>query len=240
MRRALGYPGRGLHGELVRRIGRDIVTGRLQPGDLITASNEPDVSTASRTVIREVVKVLTAKRLVESRQRVGTRVRPREDWNLLDPDVIAWQLESGERLRCFGEVTELRLLVEPAAAQMAAERATDAEVERMASAYRRMVAAQTTLDPFLAADVDFHQTILKACQNETVEQLAWILRAIFRLSFSFSTRVRDTTVRTLALHENVLVSVQERDPTASADAMRTLITQTSKMVEQGFAMDDQA
>src|SRR4051794_12078970 len=93
------YPGRGLHGELVHRIGLEIVSGRLPPGDVVPSTDGVDDSQASRTVFREVIKVLTAKGLVESKQRIGTRVRPRRYWNLLDPDVLAWQVESDTHLQ---------------------------------------------------------------------------------------------------------------------------------------------
>src|SRR6516164_5559747 len=81
------YPELSLHGRIVHAIGRRIVSGDLRPGDLLPS--EPDLG-ASRTVVREAVKVLAAKGLVESRPKTGTRVRPREAWNLLDPDVLAW------------------------------------------------------------------------------------------------------------------------------------------------------
>jgi GntR family galactonate operon transcriptional repressor len=225
------YPGRGLHGELVHRIGLDIVSGRLEPGDVVPASESDDESQASRTVFREVIKVLTAKGLVESKQRVGTRVRSRRFWNLLDQDVLAWQLESGSRLQSFAEVAELRLLIEPAAARMAAERATKVEVKKLRSAYRRMdeAASDATLDAFLTADVEFHQTILTSCHNELIEQLASILRNIFRLSFSISAHMR---VQSLSMHEVILIAIEDNDPLAAESAMRALITKTIELVER--------
>jgi DNA-binding transcriptional MocR family regulator len=85
---AHGYPRSGVHGRIVHAIGRSIVNGDIRPGDQL-----PNAATvrASRGVVREAVKVLAAKGLVVSRPRTGTRVRPPESWNLLDPDVLAWQ-----------------------------------------------------------------------------------------------------------------------------------------------------
>src|SRR5437773_10142973 len=119
------YPRRGLHGALVHDIGVRILRGELKPGDPLPvddgAGDEPEVG---RTVLREAIKVLAAKRLVESRPKTGTRVRPRKDWNLLDPDVLAWQVEAGADAEFLAQALEVRRMIEPAAARLAAERAT--------------------------------------------------------------------------------------------------------------------
>src|ERR1700730_3325462 len=96
------YPEQSLHGRIVHAIGRRIVRGDLHPGDLLPAETE---LRASRTVVREAVKVLAATRLVESRPKIGTRVRPRDAWNLLDPDVLTWQQDGA-----VGEVYDALLL----------------------------------------------------------------------------------------------------------------------------------
>src|ERR671936_3107405 len=94
MMKAPTYPRRGLHGAIVHDIGVRIMRGELQPGDLLPTEEELRGELAvSRTVLREAIKVLAAKGLVESRPKTGTRVRPRQSWNLLDPDVLAWQQE---------------------------------------------------------------------------------------------------------------------------------------------------
>ena len=82
------YPRRGLHGAVVHEIGVRIVNGDLQPGETLPDNGFLIDADVSRTVVRETIKVLAAKGLVESRPKVGTRVRPRRDWNLLDPDVM--------------------------------------------------------------------------------------------------------------------------------------------------------
>lgn len=184
--------------------------------------------------MREVIKVLAAKGLVESKQKVGTRVRPRSDWNLLDPDVLAWQLESGSDLEGFAQMTELRLLIEPAAARMAAERATDSEVEALAASYRLMAAAGSNHDAYLVADLDFHQTILAACHNEMIQQLGSILRELFRMTFSFSARIPDAAARALGLHERILIAIETKDAKGAESAMTSLIEQTAAEVEESL------
>src|SRR6266516_8198527 len=129
MRKARTYPRRGLHGAVVHDIGLRIVQGELEAGDPLPTEDELSGElSVSRTVLRESIKVLAAKRLPESRPKTGTRVRQRAEWNLLDPDVLAWQLEAGPDRRFLEDTLELRRLIEPAAARFAAERASEDEI----------------------------------------------------------------------------------------------------------------
>src|SRR6266511_2077717 len=141
MTKSRTYPRRGLHGAVVHEIGVRILRGELKPGDALPDNGLVDEPAVSRTVVREAVKVLAAKRLVESKPKTGTRVRPRRDWNLLDPDVLAWQLEAGLDRRFLEDALELRRLIEPQAARLAAERATEDQVAVLALAHEQMEAA---------------------------------------------------------------------------------------------------
>src|SRR4029078_2556995 len=133
------YPKRGLHGSVVHEIGVRILEGELKPGDTLPDNGslaEPEVS---RTVVGEAIKVLAAKGLVESRPKVGTRVRPRRDWNLLDPDVLAWQVEAGADASFPAQALELRRMIEPAAARLAADRADESQIAALYAAYEEML-----------------------------------------------------------------------------------------------------
>src|SRR5688572_13187820 len=143
MRRALalapaehGYPRGGLHGQIVHDIGRRILSGEIRPGELL-----PTPLRASRTVLREAIKVLAAKGLVESRPKTGTRVRPPDSWNLLDPDVLAWQQEGMPQPAFLRKLTEVRFIVETAAAELAAQRARAPQLALLNAAFRDMRAA---------------------------------------------------------------------------------------------------
>src|SRR6266508_3486723 len=135
------YPRRGLHGAVVHEIGMRILNGELMPGDALPDNGLVDEQAVSRTVVREAIKVLAAKGLVESRPKIGTLVRPRRDWNLLDPDVLAWQIEAGLDARFLEQALELRRMIEPGAARLAAERATDEQVAALFEAYEAMASA---------------------------------------------------------------------------------------------------
>src|SRR6476659_2488071 len=130
------YPRRGLHGQLVHDIGLRILRGELEPGDSLAA--EWGDQEVSRTVVREAVKVLVAKGLILSRPKTGTHVRERRYWHMLDPDVLAWRLEAAPDDDFYMEVLELRRLIEPAVAALAATRASDEEVAGLESAFARM------------------------------------------------------------------------------------------------------
>ncbi len=226
------YPRRGLHGAVVHAIGVRILRGELQPGDTVPAEDELSGELGvSRTVMREALKVLAAKRLVESRPKTGTRVRPRRDWNLLDPDVLAWQVEAGVDPRFLRDALELRRLIEPGAARLAAERATDEHVEAIAAAQEGMEAAGESSELFLEPDIRFHTALLEATQNELLEHMAAILTSMFRTLFAFSARPPGWFARSAPRHREVLEAIRDHDPDRAEAALLRLIEDARRNVE---------
>src|SRR4029453_10155921 len=151
--RSLTYPRRGLHGEVVHLIGLQIMSGELKPGDPLPPEDELTSNLAvSRTVLREAVRVLAAKGLVDARPKIGTRVRARADWNILDPDVLSWRAEASNDSRLYEETTEVRLAIEPLAARLAATRATEDEITGITEAYTAMETGVGDQVAYLAAD----------------------------------------------------------------------------------------
>src|SRR3989442_3219555 len=103
------YPQRGLHGEVVESIALRILRGDLRPGQTLPNADALSVEMqVSRTLIREAIKVLAAKGLLESRPKTGTRVRSRSDWSLLDPDVMAWTYQAKPDVQFLRNLTEVR------------------------------------------------------------------------------------------------------------------------------------
>jgi DNA-binding FadR family transcriptional regulator len=222
------YPRRGLHGELVHDIGLRIVRGDLPPGSSIAAEIDT-TSEVSRTVVREAIKVLAAKGLVVARPKTGTQVRERRYWNLIDPDVLSWRIEAEPGDGLFVHVFELRRLLEPAAAALAATRASETEVEQLAAAYGEME-ANAVDDPaaYIAADLRFHSIVLEACHNELLAHLGSTLRAVFRASF---TRTHSGAVKTLPRHEAVLAAIRAGDSARAEAAMRDLIELSATILD---------
>jgi GntR family galactonate operon transcriptional repressor len=225
------YPRRGLHGEFVHDIGLRILRGELRPGDSLPMDEDPtgDLN-VSRTVVREAVKVLAAKGLVEARPKTGTQVRSRIYWNLMDPDVLAWRLEADPDDGFFLDVSELRRVIEPAMAALAATRASPEEVAELEGAFAEMEATAPEYgEAYIAADVRFHEVILEGCHNELLAHLGSTLRAVFRASF---TRTRNLAERTLALHRAVAVAIRAGDSGAAEAAMIELIEVTAAYIAE--------
>ncbi|HWP99127.1 MAG TPA: FCD domain-containing protein, partial [Vicinamibacterales bacterium] len=224
------YPHRNLHGQIVHALGRQILRGDLQPGDPLPVRPGPG---ASRTALREAIKVLAAKGLVEARPKVGTRVRPRDAWNLLDPDVLAWLREGAPRLPFLRQLTEVRQIVEPAAAGLAATRATATEIEAIARAYGEMEAAVAAgdVDAFVRADMRFHGAILQACRNELLDQMSRTVYSALAVSFQATSRVPGSAKAALPRHRAILEAIRARRPARAVAAMRRLVRATAREIE---------
>jgi GntR family galactonate operon transcriptional repressor len=225
------YPGEGVHGRIVHSIGRRIVTGEIRPGErLPTAAHVR----ASRGVVREAFKVLAAKGLVVSRTKTGTRVRPPEAWNLLDPDVLAWRQDGAPRGRFLGKLTEVRLLIEPGAAELAARRAGPAQLAALQAALRDMRDALELRPPdfeaYNEADVRFHRAIVQACDNDVLEQMGRIVNSTLLVAFNAAVRVPDLARSSLPRHQAILDAIRRRQPRRARAAMRRLVQNTGRAI----------
>jgi DNA-binding FadR family transcriptional regulator len=229
-----GYPRRNLHGQIVHTIGKQILRGELRPGDPIPM---PHDLPASRTAAREAIKVLAAKGLVEARPKTGTRVRSREAWHLLDPDVLAWRHDGTPPLRFVRTVTELRSIIEPGAAALAATRASSSDLASIERAYHDMEAAVPPDRPmdvhaFVEADTRFHTAILQAAGNDILEQLAHVVSVALRASFEVTSRIPGSARATLPRHRAVLDAIRTGRTQTATTAMRTLIKSIDRMIDE--------
>jgi DNA-binding FadR family transcriptional regulator len=227
-----GYPRGGLHGQIVHAIGSRIVNGGIRPGELVPADSH---LRASRTVVREAIKVLAAKGLVESRPKTGTRVRAQESWNLLDPDVLAWQQEGTPQPVFLRKLTEVRLIVEPAAAELAATRAAGPEVAMLDAAFAEMKAALDGKPPdyeaFDQADIVFHRAILQACHNDVLEQMSAMVYSALLVSFHATSRLPGRARHSLPRHLAVVEAIRKHDARRAGAAMRRLVQGTAQEIE---------
>lgn len=216
------YSRRGLHGQLVHDIGLRIVRGKLAPGDVIdTAATEIEHG-VSRTVVREAVKVLAAKGLVDALPKRGTIVRAPNGWNLLDPDVLAWQLTEAPDARTLRALNEVRLIFEPAGARLAAERADETDLAAMASAMAAMRAHHGDVEAVIVDDVQLHRSILVATHNLLMPAFESLIEAGLRAR----NRIMLARVQTssyLDRHATVVQAIVDRDGEAAETAMRQLL-----------------
>src|SRR5882762_158493 len=156
---------RNVHSQVADRVGISIVRGDVGVGETLPSEMQIcEMMDVSRTVVREAIRTLTGKGLVEARPKSGTRVRPPEQWNQLDPDVLRWRLETSDMDSYLTKLFQLRCAVEPAAAALAATSAREGDIARIRAGYEGMAAAKVN-EQFVVADIAFHQAIYFATRN---------------------------------------------------------------------------
>jgi DNA-binding FadR family transcriptional regulator len=213
-----------LHGTIARDLGIAITSGRYKPGDLLTgevASSE--ALEVSRTAYREAVRILAAKGLVESKPKVGTKISPREKWNLLDPDVLTWTFEAEPDVGLLESLFELRDIVESAAAAMAARRRTPEHLEAMRDAIGRMAQHTLATEPGRQGDQDFHRWLLEATGNPYIISLTTGVQAAVNTTTMFKQREKPLTRDPIPDHLAVFEAVAASDPVRAQTEMSTLI-----------------
>lgn len=223
-RRVRSHRSLRLHGEIARRVGVAIVSGRYAPGDLLDneiASSEQ--LAVSRTAYREAVRILAAKGLVSARPKVGTRVNPKSDWTLLDPDVLDWIFESEPDRRLLESLFELRKVVECAAAGLAARRRSRGHIEAMRSALERMARHTLAAPEGRQADLDFHATLLDATRNPFLVSLTTGVSAAIRTTTLFKQREHPLRRDPMPDHCRVFDAIVAANPQRAEGAMRELI-----------------
>jgi DNA-binding FadR family transcriptional regulator len=168
-----------LHGQVVNELGTRIMRGELPPGTVIDPDGLAHELEVSRTVVREALKVLTAKGFIVARPRVGTSITDRSHWQLLDAEVMSWRATGQPDPRLVIELDEVRLVIEPAAARMAAQRRTEEQLARMGAAMQALEDSYLSDDPnrpdHAVADLEFHRAILAASGNELLERFEVVL-----------------------------------------------------------------
>lgn len=211
--------------QVLETLGRDICSGRVKPGELLPPEAELcERFGFSRIVIREAIKSLAAKGLLEVKRRVGTLVLEPTHWNLFDTDIIAWRAESSAFDPTLArDLMEMRRIIEPAAVRLAALRASDEERRRLRSAYMAMARAVAGKGDYVLADLDFHTTILSACGNQFVRQMHDAMGALLRVSFEVITQKPGGPAHSLPLHEAVCIAIEQGDADAAERATLQLI-----------------
>ncbi len=213
-----------LHGMVARDLGVRIVSGVYLPGDLL--DGEIDASgylKISRTAYREAIRILAAKGLVEVRPKVGTRVTPRDHWHLLDPDVLSWMFEHEPDERLLESLFELRKVVEPEAAALAATRRTQAHLDKLEDALGRMAEHTLAVEEGRAADQDFHAVLLDACGNPFLRTLTSSVAAAVAWTTEFKQRRKPLMRDPMPDHISVYRAIADADPVSARKAMCHLI-----------------
>ncbi|MDR5760586.1 FadR/GntR family transcriptional regulator [Caballeronia sp. LZ035] len=227
-----------LHRQVLNQIGEQICSGKFAPGDILPAEDElAQLMQVSRITIRETVKSLSAKGMLQVRRRHGTIVLPRAHWQLFDPDVITWRARAGavdgDLIR---DLMELRTIIEPNAAKLAAKRATPEDRRAVRRAFKAMERAVAGQGEYVPADLAFHGAILTACHNQFVQQMQNALSAILRTSFELSSEIEGGPARSLPMHGALCVAIENGDAHAAEQAVLTLIERAEKDFDDRAAL----
>lgn len=219
-----GRTGRRLNGAIVNQLGIAILSGKHAPGEILSSeTRSAQALDVSRNAYREAIRVLVAKGLIESRTRTGTRVLPRERWNLLDPEVLAWAFAGEPDRRLVRALFELRSVIEPAAAGLAALRRQEPDLKRMRTALEGMRAHTLMTVEGRAADRDFHDAMLRATGNDAFVALGASIGALVTWTTTYKQRDRPLSRDPIPEHARVLEAIEACDVNAATNAMRRLV-----------------
>ena len=213
--------------QVLNQLGQDICSGRYASGDLLPSEIELcERFNLSRIVIREAIKSLAAKGMIEVRRKVGTLVLEQDCWSLFDPDIITWRANTATLDRkLLSDLMELRRIVEPTAARLAASRASNEERLAVRHAYLAMDAAAAGNGDYVLADLAFHTAILLACDNQFIKQMRNAFGAILRTGFNVITQKLGGPLFSLPMHEALCIAIERGDADAAERAALALIEQ---------------
>ncbi|MDQ0786086.1 DNA-binding FadR family transcriptional regulator [Streptomyces sp. B3I8] len=216
--------GRGLHGHVLDTLGPSITAGEYPPGSVLRTDELAQRFEVSRSVMREAVRVLESMHLVESRRRVGVTVRPKDDWNVYDPQVIRWRLAGADRPRQLRSLTVLRSAIEPVAAGLAARHATAGQCAALTDSALGMVATSRghQLEGYLLHDVAFHRVILTASGNEMFARLGDVVAEVLSGRTHHDVMFEDPDPAAVTLHVRLAEAVRARDARAAEDLTREI------------------
>ena len=229
-----------MHGNLLTALGTGIVSGEYQPGQVLTLDGVSAHHSVSRSVAREAIRVLESMGMVESRRRVGITIQPAEKWNVFDPRLIRWRLDSGDRAAQLVSLSELRRGFEPTAAALAARRADPHQCRIMAAAVSDMVVHGRSgdLEAYLLADKVFHRTLLEASGNEMFRALNGVVAEVLAGRTHHGMMPVKPNPAAIELHDQVARAIRLRDEAAAEHAMRAIIDEATSAVAEESADGD--
>lgn len=220
-------PMRNLHSQVLWQLGVAIVRGDYPEGTILPSDTELLQRFAvSRTVLREALKTLAAKGMIEARARVGTRVLPKPRWNLFDADVLAWHFETGPDVEFLRSLSEVRIGVELEAAALAATRRSEAQALALVDCANRLGEADTP-EQFARTDLEFHRTVAEASGNPFMASISTLVELALTAAFTISSPVEDDAAlsATVIAHRRIADAITAGSADDARDAMKAVITE---------------
>ncbi|WP_442793641.1 FadR/GntR family transcriptional regulator [Paraburkholderia sp. ZP32-5] len=220
-----------LHGRTAQQLATAILRGDYPPESILPREAElMETFGVSRTVLREALRTLTSKGLIESRPRVGTRVRAKSAWNLLDANLLDWYSRVAEPVAFALKLQEMREMIEPYAAGLAAASHTGDTLRALAAAHAAMAAARN-VDEWVRADLQFHLSVLSACSNELLIPLGALIERTLEAQLRLNAKRADVFNASLAEHTAVFDAISTRNAAAAQAAMASLLGVTRERIE---------
>lgn len=210
---------------IVREIGQRIVGGDFAPGNTLPVEQDLcETFKVGRNAVREAIKVLAGKGFVRTVRRAGTIVQPRRLWAMLDPDVLSWMLANPAlRHDLLENLAELRRIIEPEAAALAARHATTTETLRLFETFELMGKHRHNRALAIDHDIHFHDLLLEASHNPLLISMARSIDVLLRANFEISIESPDGFIRNLDQHGKVADAIHRRDADAARREMLILL-----------------
>ena len=210
--------------QVARELGRRIVAEAYRPGDLLEDETAlADRFQVSRSVVRDAVKILVGKGLLEVRRGIGTRVRARTNWGLLDDDVLAWHQSAPPSPQFLVQLMDVRLVIEPKAARWAAERGTAEGHELIRQAQERMEQEKGSIEDFIIADAQYHRSILHAANNEILQAMEGVIYSALLGSIRLTNTDPRENEESIPFHKNVTTAILAREADRAEATMEKLL-----------------
>ena len=178
----------------------------------------------SRSVIRDAVKILVGKGLLEVRRGIGTKVRNRLEWGILDNDVLAWHQSAPPNRKFLMQLHEFRLVIEPKAAQLAARNGMADDYKSIEEAIHKMRETVDSSEAFVEADANFHRLILLATDNEFLSAMDGIIFTSLLSSIRLTNQDAKQNEASLSLHQDVADSIFAKKPEEAEQRMFHLLS----------------
>lgn len=211
-------PSKSQHALIVQQLGLKIVSGEISENEKLPS--EVDLCEeykVSRPVFREAIRVLNAKGLTYSRPKIGTVVRPKDEWHLLDPDVLFWLIQTTPEHEFFKTLSTVRRVLEPELAYIAASTANEEDIERIKHAYDGMEKA-STVEEFIEPDIQFHLAIAKATHNDLLAYMSRMLVLPLQQSIQVTSLRPNLQGHSLPRHKAILTAIENKDPLSARHA----------------------
>lgn len=215
--------------QVARELGRRIVSGSLEAGYMLDEEGTlAERFQVSRVVIRDAVKILVSKGLLEVRRGIGTKVKRRDQWILWDDDVLAWHIAASPNPEFLRQLMDVRIAFEPKAARWAAQRGSDEDILNIEKAIIKMELEKGSVEKFIVADALFHKAVLSAANNEFLNSMEGVIYSALLMSVNITNKDPRENDTTISFHREVYEAIKQRNGKLAETLTENLLSDASR------------